>query len=172
MDASAALTLVESARAGGGLTLVGIGGFGGAGKTTLARSLAGAQIVSTDEFWDGAEFKLGRLRSEVLDPLQAGVAARFESFDWAAQRTRDARSVHPRGLVVVEGVCALHRLLRDAYQVRLWVETPLAVRLARAVARDGKDARKIWEERWLPSEARYAAEDDPISCAHLVVTGE
>jgi hypothetical protein len=30
----------------------------------------------------------------------------------------------------------------------------------------------VWEDRWLPSEERYAAQDDPVSCAHLVVGGE
>ena len=37
------------------LYLVGIGGHGGAGKTTFARQFVGAQIVGTDEFWSGAD---------------------------------------------------------------------------------------------------------------------
>ena len=74
-------------------------------------------------------------------------------------------------MIVIEGVCALHRSLRDAYAVRVWVEAPYELRLARGVERDGEAARSIWVDVWMPSEERYVAEDDPVSCAHLVVDG-
>jgi uridine kinase len=154
------------------LYLVGIGGRGGAGKTTLAHRFLGAQIVGTDEFWDGAEFELTRLRQEVVDPLLAGTPARFAGFDWTTQRPHDNhRVVQPEGVVVIEGVCALHRLLRDAYDLRIWVDAPRDVRLARGVARDGEGARRRWEDVWMPNEERYVERDDPVSAAHLVVDG-
>ena len=79
--------------------------------------------------------------------------------------------VEPRGIVVVEGVCALHRMFRDDYDVRVWVEAPYETRLARGVARDGEAARATWVETWMPSEDRYVESDDPIACADLVVDG-
>ncbi len=170
------LDLIEAARdaagTGGGVILVGIGGHGAAGKTTLARMIPEAQIVSTDEFWDGREFEIGRLAREVVTPLSAGAPARFSSYDWVAGERRGSRTVEPAGVVVVEGVCALHRTLRDAYAVRIWVKASYDVRLARAVERDGEDARRTWTDVWMPSEDRYVERDDPISCAHLVVDGE
>ena len=42
-----------AARPARGFTRVGIGGRGGAGKSTLAACVQDAQIVSTDAFWDG-----------------------------------------------------------------------------------------------------------------------
>lgn len=155
-----------------GLFLVGIGGRGGAGKTTLARRFVGAQVVGTDEFWDGSEFELSRLRDEVVEPLLRGAEARFHGFDWEAQRPFPGeRVVRPEGVVVVEGVCALHRMFRDAYDLRIWVEAPREVRLARGLARDGEEARATWEEVWMPGEDRYVERDDPVSAAHLVVDG-
>jgi uridine kinase len=155
-----------------GLFLVGIGGHGGAGKTTLARRLAGAQVVGTDEFWDGSEFELSRLEREVLRPLRRGETARFHGYDWARRQPhREERVVRAEGVVVVEGVCALHRRFRDAYDLRIWVDAPRDVRLARGIARDGEAARRTWEEMWMPGEDRYVAEDDPVSAAHLVVDG-
>lgn len=155
-----------------GLYLIGIGGRGGAGKSTLARRFVGAQLVGTDEFWDGSDFELSRLRVEVLEPLLERRTAHFHGFDWTAQRPFAAeRVVRPEGVVVVEGVCALHRSLRDAYDLRIWVEAPRELRLARGLARDGEAARRTWEEVWMPSEDRYVERDDPVSAAHLVVDG-
>jgi uridine kinase len=120
---------------------VGIGGRGGAGKSTLASYVEGAQVVSTDEFWDGGGFDLARLRSEVFDPLVAGREARFASWDWDARRPGETHVVEPHGVVVVEGVCALHRMFAT------------------------------WTDMWMPMEERYIERDDPVSCADVVVDG-
>ena len=130
----------------------------------------GAQIVSTDEFWNGEAFDLDRLEREVVAPLVGGEAATFASYDWAAGEARGSRTVEATGVVIVEGVCALHRKLRDAYAVRVWVEASYDVRLARAIARDGEAARSMWVDVWMPSEDRYVERDDPVSCADLVVS--
>lgn len=171
MDLDAVLRLVERARAGRALTLVGIGGHGASGKSTLASLIPDAQVVSTDGFWDGSGFAIDRVRSEVIDPLLTGREARFTAWDWAAQRPGGVRSIAPTGVVVVEGVCALHRTLRDAYEVRLWVDAPVELRLERGVARDGEQARSTWRDLWIPREERYVERDRPIECAHLVVDG-
>lgn len=171
MDAGPVLRLIAAAPSPRGFTFVGIGGHGGAGKSTLAGLIPGAQVVGTDEFWDGDGFDLGRLRREVFEPLLAGRLARFASWDWERRRPAGERAVEPRGVVVVEGVCALHRMFRDGYDVRVWVDAPYEVRLERGVARDGEEARATWVERWMPMEDRYVERDDPVSCAHLVVDG-
>ena len=171
MDTQPVLALIDGARRGRDCVLVGIGGHGGAGKSTLAGMIPAAQVVSTDEFWDGERFEIERLAREVVEPLCRGETATFSSFDWTAQELRGSRAVRASGVVVVEGVCALHRTLRHAYAVRIWVEAPYDVRLARGVARDGEDARSRWVDVWMPSEERYVERDDPVSCAHLVVDG-
>ncbi len=170
LDRVAALT--AAAFADHGFLLVGIGGRGGAGKTTLAGSIPDAQIVGTDEFWDGAEFELSRLRSEVIEPVLRGESAQYRAYSWQLRRTlAEPRVVRPQGVVVVEGVCALHAVLREAYDLRIWVEAPRELRLERVIARDGEEARAVWETRWLPSEDRYVEQDDPISAAQLIVDG-
>lgn len=171
MEIGPVLELIDSVRSGSDLVMVGIGGHGGAGKTTLARQIPDAQIVATDEFWTGSEFAIERLRAEVVEPLTRGKQALFMSFDWAAGRNQGERRVEPHGVVVVEGVCALHRTLRDAYAVRVWVDAPYALRLERGVARDGEEARATWENVWMPGEERYVERDDPIPSAHLIVDG-
>lgn len=170
LDRVAALTLAASA--GRGYLLVGIGGRGGSGKTTLARSIPGAQVVSTDEFWDGTGFELSRLRSEVFEPILNDEPAEYHAYSWELRRPLEQdRVVLPEGVIVVEGVCALHVLFREAYDLRIWVDAPRELRLERGIERDGEGARAVWETQWMPSEDRYIARDDPISVAHLIVDG-
>jgi uridine kinase len=171
MDARPVLELIGTAQPARPFTFVGIGGRGGSGKSTLAALIPGAQVVGTDEFWDGERFELSRLRADVFEPLLAGRAARYAAWDWDARRPGRERTVEPAGLVVVEGVCALHRMFRDAYDVRVWVEAPYEIRLARGVARDGEAARATWVDHWMPMEDRYVDRDDPVACADLVVDG-
>jgi len=171
MDVRPTLDLIAAAVSARGFVFVGIGGRGGAGKSTLAASVPDAAVVSTDEFWDGNGFDLARLRTEVFDPLLEGREAAFASWDWAAKRSRGLRAVVPTGTIVIEGVCALHRMFRDDYDVRIWVEAPYEVRLERGLARDGEDARATWVDRWMPMEDRYVERDDPVACADLVVDG-
>jgi uridine kinase len=171
VDTRPVLDLIVAASHARGFTFVGIGGHGGAGKSTLAGLIPGAQVVGTDEFWDGEGFDLERLRAEVFEPLVAGRAARYASWNWVAHEPGGERSVTPEGVVVVEGVCALHRRFRDDYDIRVWVEAPYETRLARGVARDGEAARATWVEHWMPMEDQYVERDDPVSCADVVVDG-
>jgi uridine kinase len=169
------VSLIAEARPAREFVLVGIGGHGGAGKSTLAAAVAGAvpgtRIVATDSFWNGSAFELDRLRTEVVDVLLAGRTAHPAEWDWHAGAPRPGRAIPPTGVVVIEGVCALHAMFRDDLDVRVWVDAPYDVRLERGVARDGEAARSTWTDVWMPNEEAYVRRDDPVRCAHLVVDG-
>jgi uridine kinase len=166
---------ISSARGQASLVFVGIGGHGASGKSTLARRIAGEladiQIVATDSFWNGTQFDLDRLRTEVVDVLLTGDVAVYDEWDWATRQLRPGRSIAPTGVVIIEGVCALHQMFRDDLAVRIWIDAPEDVRLARGVERDGEAARDAWVDVWMPNEVAYVLRDDPISCAHLIVDG-
>jgi len=168
--------LIDEAGAGRRLVLVGIGGHGAAGKSTLATRLAdmvpGVQIVATDGFFDGNQFDLQRLRTGIVDELLAGRSATYEPWDWAAGAPSGTTvAVEPNGVVVIEGVCALHEMFRHDLDVRVWVDAPTDVRLDRAVARDGESSRSTWMDVWMPNEDAYIARDRPVECADVVVDG-
>ena len=169
MDVAPVLDLVAAASPARGFTFVGIGGHGGAGKSTLASRIPGAQVVGTDEFWDGDGFELASAQRGVR-PARRRREARFESWDWCT--AAPAGPGHsPEGIVVVEGVCAppphVPRRLRRPRLGRRAVR-----RAARAGDRAGRRGRAGDVGRALdPDGGALRRADDPVSCAHVVVDG-
>jgi uridine kinase len=127
--------------------------------------------VSGDSFWNGSQFELARLHDEVVAPLLNGANGRYREWDWDAGSLGRLRVVEPAGILVIEGVCALHRMFRDHENVRVWVDAPADVRLERGVARDGEAMRARWTGVWMPGEDAYVAADQPKQCAHIKIDG-
>lgn len=75
--------------------------------------------------------------------------------------------VEPSPLTVVEGCYALRPDLRDAYQLRIWVEAPWPVRRQRLLERCGEMGLRQFEARWIPLENRYFSACQVKECCHL-----
>lgn len=158
-----------------GTRWVGIDGKGASGKTTLAARVAAAVpravVVHVDDFarpsvetWERERFV-----EQVLVPLRAGRPAHYERWDFATDASLGWASVPVCVPVVVEGVSSTDVRLRVPWDVTLWVDVPRAVRLARALARDGEAMREQWVERWMPAEDAYEAAQRPQDRADAIV---
>lgn len=165
------------ARPGGATLWVGIDGCGAAGKSTLARRIAaavpGCVLVAVDDFSGPrvAEWDWDRFRAQVLLPLLAGRAARYQRWDWDLDAGAEWHDIEPGRVVLVEGVSSTRQEVGAPWTLRIWVETPPEVRLARALERDGPAMRSIWLQRWMPSEDAYVARERPQERVDLVVSG-
>lgn len=161
-----------------GLTLVGIDGFGGAGKSTLAAATAeavpGAVVVHVDDFAAPVipEWDWDRFRAQVLLPLLAGRPARYQVWDWDRNVGADWVSVPAHGLVIVEGVSSTRSEVGAPWALTIWVQAPRSQRLQRAIARDGESMRPQWEQVWMPSEQAYAEREAPQERVDLIVSGD
>ena len=156
---------------------VGVDGFGGAGKTTLAGELAaavpGAVVIETDDLqgpgvpeWDWA-----RLYEQVVLPLSRGDEAHYELWRWGDPAGSGWRRVPPDRLVILEGVSATRRELAIPWDLTVWVDAPVAVRRDRIAGRDGQALDQVWRESWTPSEEAYAAREHPQDRVDLIVDG-
>ena len=170
---------LQAAHAARRTYLVALDGFGGAGKSTLARrlqvALPTAQIVALDDFYDPALKQVDRPRvwAQVLRPLRANEPAHYQRFDWPAQALAEWHTLPPGGVVIIEGTTALHPTRADAYDLTVWLDVPQAQAAQRGLDRDLNeyhvDTRAQWEQVWLPAERRYFTETQPHVRADLVL---
>lgn len=124
-----------------GRVIVAVGGPVGSGKSTLAQRLGGT-VVSTDEYlpnYDEIEFAkrdepssadLDRLAQDLVTLRDAG---RGDIPRWCFQEHRRIgyQSIEAEGVVVCEGLFALHPKLVDVVDVRVLVRAERAVRWGR-----------------------------------------
>jgi uridine kinase len=131
--------------------VVGINGPMASGKSTLA-ALLGGLVISTDRYlpdydglpehaWDlPGSSDLERLAQD-LGSLRAGAPARIPSWSFLSHSRTGEDLVQPDGLVVVEGLHALHARVRPLLDVCVAVDAPRELRWARCVERERRGER-------------------------------
>lgn len=155
--------------------LIGIDGCGGAGKTTFATRLShllgDAPVIHTDDFasHDVPIEWWPRMLRDVIEPLLRGEPASYRPYDWVNRRLADTtRTVAATGVVIIEGVGATRKAWRDRLALRIWIDCPRDIRLARGLARDGEELREFWQE-WMTAEDEYVESEQPQRYADVVV---
>ncbi len=158
--------------------LVAIDGIGGSGKSTLARNLheniPNTQIISLDDFRSEEVYEVDfpRLLNEVLIPLSKGKNAKYRKWLWGEKRFSDYFILHPRGLIIIEGVTALHPSLSEFYDFKIWVDCDNEKAFERGVKRDledyGVNSKVKWLNEWVPFEQEYIKKYSPRNTADFV----
>ncbi|MGY1605359.1 uridine kinase family protein [Geodermatophilus sp. SYSU D00815] len=162
----------------GPVRLVCVDGPAGSGKTTFAGRLAAALggdagVVHMDDLYAGWTLIGGaaRLAAGVLRPLADGVPGAYRRFDWAAGRFAAVPTPVPvPAVLVVEGCGSCPPAVDPFTTLRVWVEAPAALRLARGLARDGTGYEEHWR-RWQDAEAALFAADRTRERADLRIDG-
>ena len=163
-----------------------VDGRGASGKTTLAQflgaALPGWEVVHGDDYFEPhddpitwGDFNEPRFDADVLARIRAGDRSiPLCPFDFPNDRVGPERALSIGSGLLVERWFGL--ALDAPWDLRVWVETPAEVCLARGLARDGARvlgdrARLAWETVWQPREERYLRDVAPHLTADLVVDG-
>lgn len=158
--------------------LVCVDGPAGSGKTTWAADLAaalgpGSAVLHMDDLYAGwtTTGAFARLAAGVLRPLAEGRPGAYHRYDWAVARFDPWRTPVPVPEVLVVEGCGSSPRAADPWAVlRVWVEAPRAVRLARGLARDGPGYEPHWR-RWQAREPAVFAAEGTRERADLLVDG-
>jgi len=150
---------------------VAIDGPCASGKSTLGAALHDiylCPLIHMDDFFlqpeqrteerldqPGGNVDYERFSQEVLSPLLAGQS--FSYRPWRCQQGGfgEAVCVPSAPLTVVEGCYSLRPDLRDAYQLRIWVDASMECRQQRLLERGGPECLARFEQLWIPLEDRY-----------------
>lgn len=153
--------------------LIAIDGSCTAGKTTLAAYLAGeydCNLFRMDDFFlrpeqrtsaryaeAGGNVDYERFQTEVLEPLTAGEGFSYRPFDCRTFTLKDAVSVTPKRLNIVEGTYSLHPYFGDPYDLKIYLTVAPEVRRSRILERPSHLHQSFFE-KWIPMEQRYFRE--------------
>jgi uridine kinase len=156
---------------------VGVDGVDAAGKTTLADELAcvlqslGRTVVraSTDSFHRPAIERYARGRRSPEGYYR-------DSFDYPSLRRYVLEADSPdEALLVLDGVFLARPELADCWDYRIFVAIDEDESIRRGVARDawflgGEDeARRLYEQRYVPGQRLYLQEARPLETADVVL---
>jgi uridine kinase len=163
--------VVEGLRGTRTWVAVAVDGPDAAGKTTFADALAvaltpPARRVRGDDFQNPVE-----VRHRGGDRSPEGYYR--DTVDVARLDAELRRSVAPGAVLVVDGVFLLQPALASHWTLSVYLHVPPEVTLARAAVRDrsrfGDELERRYGERYLPGQAMYRAEVDPLAVADIVI---
>ena len=151
--------------------ILAIDGRCGSGKTTLGEKLAtewDAALFHMDDFFlqpaqrtperlsePGGNVDRERFLSEVLLPLRAGQPVHYRRFRCSDFTFEDAKIIQPKSIAIVEGSYACHPLLRDLYDLRIFLDIDPETQLERIGKRSGPQALERFKSIWIPLEETY-----------------
>lgn len=148
-------------------------GPSGSGKTTLAAELATVwgeelQVVHLDDIypgWQGLAEASTAVWRDVLNPEPG-----FRRWDWVADRPAEWVPLDPTLPILVEGCGALTAAAARLATGTVWCELDDETRKRRALARDGAEFARHWDE-WAAQEELHWAQHSPRLLADLLVLG-
>jgi uridine kinase len=152
--------------------IVGISGFGGSGKSTIAAQLGKelcAPVVGVDSFqkkgaftttfsmWNIMDFK--RLEKEVLEPFSKGLDVTYRHFDAEKEILLNTVTIPNKGMLIVEGVGLFRPELLKYFSYKIWIDMPIDMAIARGKKRDreeyGNPTDEQWDGVWKDNDLEY-----------------
>jgi uridine kinase len=168
-------------------TVVAVSGFGGSGKSTVAKKLAeklGAPVIGVDSFqkkgafdtqfslWGIMDFV--RLEEQVLKPFfKKENVVRYGNFNAKTETISETVEFKNEGVLVIEGVGLFRPELANYLSYKIWVDVPLEEAIARGKKRDREvyhnPTDECWDGVWKENDLEYYTTFKPKESADFVL---
>ena len=168
------------------MTIIGIAGGTGSGKTTVVKRISKAlpphcaAVVPLDSYYndttgmtpeerkainfDHPDAFDWKLLTEHIKKLKNGEAIEQPTYSYIeSNRQKETIHVEPKPVIIIEGIMALHhKKLRDMMDLKIFVDTDSDVRLIRNIRRDGNDELKKQQKDGELTEDGLKTETDKL----------
>ncbi len=160
------------------MTLIAIDGPAGAGKTTLAAKLLeeysstqSVTVIHMDDLYNGWTDALGDELSQKLGQIvrQYSLSRVFEIeiFDWSSMKFVGVQRIQPTDVLILEGVGAAQKIVRDADAITYWLDIEPAIGLERVLARDGQEIEVFMHQWQLDQEIHFVRDKTRENAQHI-----
>lgn len=166
--------------------LIGISGFGGSGKSTIAKKLGmilNAPVVGIDSFQNEKVFTLNfrnwevmdfvRLEKEVIQPFLSGKSEiTYGHYDSPPDKTIEHKVTND-GVLIVEGVGLFNPRLLKYFTYKIWVDVDIEEAIVRGKKRDreeyGNPTDEFWDTVWKENDLQYLESCNPKGVSDYII---
>ncbi len=163
--------------------LIGIEGYGGSGKSTIAEKLkkllGNSYVVSIDDFiikekltepsWDKGAFDRKRLEQQILIPATTGKTAEYQKLIWETNNLSEPIAVPKVDYIIIEGISSYHPSIAKYYDYKIWIDTPIELAKERGHARDGSNENAQHWDLWAENDLAYRKKFQPEIRADFII---
>ena len=164
-----------------GMTLIAIDGPAGAGKTTLAAQFFdefstknAVALIHMDDLYAGWENALDhRLTSKLTEILKSFAAhSQFSIpiFNWVTMSFDLSQTIQPSEILIIEGVGAGQKVVREAGATMYWLDIEPEVGLARVLQRDGYEIESQMRKWQVDQDAHFLRDETRANANHILTS--
>lgn len=160
------------------MTLVAIDGRAGAGKTTLASILEKqwstnqtVTVIHMDDLYDGWDNaltqKLTLILGKIVSAHNSRVAFTIDIFNWKSMSFDSTRVIDPVDILILEGVGAGQKVVRDAGAQLYWLDIEPEIGIARVLRRDGDQIAEHMKKWQIDQELHFLRDKTRENAEHI-----
>ncbi len=160
------------------MSLIAIDGRAGAGKTTLAATIyeelskdKTVAVIHMDDLYDGWENALSERLTQTLESIvkshQNKVSFEIDIFNWQSMSFDSKRVIYPVDILILEGVGAGQKVVRDAGATLYWLDIDAEVGIQRVLNRDGNQIASQMKQWQIAQEIHFLRDKTRENAEHI-----
>ena len=160
------------------MSLIAIDGRAGAGKTTLAARLfeelsldKTVEVIHMDDLYNGWENALDEGLTKTLESIvnahNNNVSIKIDIFNWESMSFDSKRVINPVDLLILEGVGAGQKVVRDAGATLYWLDIDAEVGIQRVLNRDGNQIASQMKQWQISQEIHFIRDKTRENAEHI-----